>query len=285
MKTQIARLCLLGAFLVGTLHAQVEVKLFANSSQLAAHPIVVVEVPPDWSIIGGGATTSWNGTDAGNLLVSAYPLDKHHWIASSKDHSVSSPAVLTAYAVAIKNPQQGLYDVKIFAQQSSGQTDNPSASVLVDSSYQMTGGGAKAETGGPGLLLTASYPSSDRGWTTIAKAHSVSSPGSVTAYAIGVKSKTSKPFPPVTRFPSATSGGSLSPESTINVSSGFILTGGGAEVQYSDTVGCLLTETSPKGNFGWSGKAKAHSVPSTCTMTVFSLGLNSSNGADAKVVF
>jgi hypothetical protein len=255
--------------------AQVEVRVFANSTGPGSDlDTTVVEVPADWSIIGGGATTNWVMPQPGQLLTSSYPLDEHHWVATSKAHSVSFPAMLSAFAIAIHNPGGRLYDVKIFARRSTTNADTSSMSASVDAGYAMTGGGAQTVTAGVGQLLTASYPSSDTVWTANSKAHTVSSPGDIVAYAIGVKSKTGSPFPKVTRVASAASAPGEYPQNTLNVAASFILTGGGAWVQYATPVGCLLTGSVPVGSFGWFAQAKDHSAADpTCTMTVFVLGI------------
>jgi hypothetical protein len=261
--------------LSATASAQVQVRVFVNSTGPGSDlDTTVVEVPSDWSIVGGGATTNWVLPQPGQLLTSSYPLDEHHWVATSKAHSVSFPAMLSAFAIAIHNPGGKLYDVKIFAQRSTSNADISAISASVDAGYAMTGGGAQTLTAGVGQLLTASYPASESTWTANSKAHTVSSAGDIVAYAIGVKSKTGQAFPRVTRLAGAASAPGEYPQNTLNVAASFILTGGGALVQYSSQVGCLLTGSVPVGSFGWFGQAKDHTTADgTCTMTVYALGI------------
>ncbi|MCO7223354.1 hypothetical protein [Pleionea sp. CnH1-48] len=72
-------------------------------SSYAAHPASSVGVQHGYALTGCGAKVHWSG--AGNLLWKLKPLtqiSQHGCEASSKDHSHSSPATITSYALGIK---------------------------------------------------------------------------------------------------------------------------------------------------------------------------------------
>jgi hypothetical protein len=70
-------------------------------------------------------------------------MDAQHWFASSKAHSVPSPAELYGFAIAIKDT--GNLKVEYFTAESP-VSDQPSASVTVPDDYVLTGGGAQIRT-------------------------------------------------------------------------------------------------------------------------------------------
>jgi hypothetical protein len=264
LRLLVATIC----FLLGRNAIAQEIAVFSNSSAAVEHPVVVVEVPTGWSIIGGGATTNFNDTAPGQLLVSSYPLDGNHWIASSTDQVAPYSTVLTAYAIAVKNPS--LYDVKIFASQSV-QNEHPSASVSVAGGYVMTGGGAKADPMIPGQLLVASYPSDQSTWAARSTDHIDPSSGTVTAYAIGIKPlKPNTPAPQIKLF-TATSGATpvAHPRATVNLDAGFVATCGGAATGDESN---LLVEDAPVGTLAWTAWSKDHVYSAPTTITVYLLG-------------
>jgi MAC/Perforin domain len=70
-------------------------------SSLASHPEVSVGSPDQTTLVGGGAYDRWQGQ--GNLLTDLHPEDSSNWHAAGKDHIDASPAVLTVYAIGVKN--------------------------------------------------------------------------------------------------------------------------------------------------------------------------------------
>jgi hypothetical protein len=59
-----------------------------------------VQLDPGWVLSGGGALDDWTGD--GNLLTGSFPQG-HGWIAAGKDHKISSPAAITAYAIGLRD--------------------------------------------------------------------------------------------------------------------------------------------------------------------------------------
>ena len=87
-----------------------QIQTFTAKSGVTAHPSVQVTVPAGYKILGGGALDNWTG--AGSLLTASYPLNDHTWFVAGKDHEISSPASITAYAIALHDPNDE-WDVTI----------------------------------------------------------------------------------------------------------------------------------------------------------------------------
>jgi hypothetical protein len=251
----------------------VVIHLFSATSEQSDRPSVQVHVPEGFSIIGGGAHVDWNGTDPGQLLVASIPEDERTWYAESKAHSVSSPSTITAYALALENPQGRLWQVEHFSA-TDGPASRPSAVVRVEDGFVLTGGGARVTTNDNiGQLLVSSFPSDSVSWEGRSKDHQVASAGTLTVRAIGVKSKTSTPFPN-TRIFTATSPVSDAPLITVTAAGNFTLTGGGAQVNWHDPEpGNLLVASNPQGQNAWFARSKAHRVSSPASITTYAIAI------------
>lgn len=166
-------------------------KLFsATSAGLVPHPTVSVTVDAGYKIISGGAKVDY-GSCSGQLLVASYPQTSTTWFAKSKDHSVSCPGTVTAFAVGIYDPNDE-WDVQIVSVESPTAATIVTSTATVPSGYTLTGGGALDENPHPGHLLYESAPTlNGNGW--IASGRTViynSVKSKVTAYAIGIQYKT-----------------------------------------------------------------------------------------------
>jgi hypothetical protein len=80
------------------------------TSELAAHPSVIVPMENGWQLVGGGARVEWQG--AGNLLTASYPQGTAAWAAASKDHLETGPARITAFAIGVQR-QTGAFTIHI----------------------------------------------------------------------------------------------------------------------------------------------------------------------------
>jgi hypothetical protein len=241
-----------------------------STSEAAAHPAARVEVPIGWKILGGGARVNWTG--AGNLLTASYPESLRVWVAESKDHRDSDPASIDVWAIAVWDPEDQ-WDVRIFPH-TSEKTSHPSATVLVDSGYLMTGGGARVDYGdGDGNLLTASFPLSANAWQARSKDHMYASQATITAYAIGIKPRTGENHLEVKLFPPSESSSKEEwPKHQITVDGGYVLTGGGALVNWQGS-GNLLTASYPVDDRTWEATSKSHVLSSPATITVYAIGV------------
>jgi vibriolysin len=113
------------------------IQVFTATSGVAPHPQVQVTVPQGYKILGGGAFDHWTG--AGNLLTASYPLSRDTWFAAGKDHEVSAPASISAYAIALHDPNNE-WDVTI-KQETSNPAPHPQAVAVLSDDYVLTGGG------------------------------------------------------------------------------------------------------------------------------------------------
>jgi hypothetical protein len=244
-----------------------DVQLFQASTTVpVSHPSVSIQVPPNFKIVGGGAQVFY-GTGYGSLLTASYPsVDRETgfytiWNAAAKDQGTSSPATITAYALAINDPDN-LWDVGV-AIETSDPSPFPTATATLPLDYTLTGGGAFVDYGsGYGSLLTASFPSSDYTWEVRAKQHISPDSARITAYAIGMKSTVgiglihnyvfSTSIDPA-EYPTAV----IDPEGIAGT-----LTCGGAIDQWTGE-GNMLTGSYPTPDGGWfaSGKDQKYKDP------------------------
>lgn len=243
------------------------VKLFSETSPLAAHPEVRVTVPAGYKIISGGAHVIYDGP--GNMLTASYPAGTSAWVAQSKDHEQASPARLEAWAVALYDPNDE-WEVSIVSETSS-PASHPSVSVTLPASYTMTGGGAQVHWSGAGNLLTASYPQTSRTWQARSKDHIKPDPATLTVYAIGIRPRNGTPAPPNFIFTSP-SGRENHPTTTASVQSGYVLVGGGAYAQWQGA-GSLLTGSYPNGAGGWIAASKDHVIPDPAAIIAYAIGI------------
>jgi hypothetical protein len=145
----------------------------------------------------------------------------------------------------------------------------------------VVGGGATAAEAPNGALLTASYPSDDRGaWLASSKDHRVPNPHRLVGFAIGMR--INSPAMPrqallnTLRFTRVTSAQEGHPRATAGVPSGFTMLGGGFRVNWPPGPGNLATGSFPgdvDNTNDWSARSKDHIAPSPCTIDVWSVAL------------
>jgi hypothetical protein len=209
-----------------------DVRVVEAVSAVTGRPTARATLPIGYTLTGGGCWADWQSSNgAGQLLTGSYPdeADQRSWICEAKEHLVPSPAALHAYVIGIK-ALNGPQPVMAITKATSAVGAAPRVQVAVAPYYEVTGGGARAEVSRPaslaigapsglmrapgrvattiaadsGVLLTGSFPVIGPGtayaaiaWEARAKDHGVSSPGTVTAYVIGVKLPApSQPPPP-----------------------------------------------------------------------------------------
>ena len=243
------------------------VQLFHSTSPLASHPEARVTAPPGYKIMGGGAHVEYEGP--GNMLTASYPDGPSTWVARSKDHEQASPARLEAWAVALYDPNDE-WEVRVVSETSS-PTSHPEVSVTLPEGYTMTGGGAEAHWTAAGSLLTASYPQSSRSWQARSKDHIRPDPAALTVYVIGIRPRNGTSSPESLIFKSQ-SGRQSHPSATASIQSGYVLVGGGAEVNWQGA-GNLLTASYPDGQGGWIAASKDHMVPDSAVIIAYAIGV------------
>lgn len=248
----------------------ITVKMFTATGGGASHPSVELAVPPDYKILGGGAVVDTGG--AGSLLTAAYPKTLNRWFAAAKDHCIASPAAVTAYVLALHDPNDE-WDVIIWPGISNAES-HPRAFAALPAGYTLTGGGALVQWTGAGNLLTASFPHG-AGWEARSKDHTLVDPARITAYAIGMRHRRTG-VQPRSKLKQATGPVGAHPAGRVLMDPGWILTGGGV---LDDTAGegNLLTASSPGGNPDqpnlWWGAGKDHMLSSPGAITAFALGI------------
>lgn len=249
-----------------------QVRIFAFTGPLAAHPESRVRVPKNYKLVSGGARDNWTG--AGNLLTASFPSGDNVWVGRGKDHTESSVATVTSFALAIYDH----LDIWEVAQtEATGESGaHPSAEVKLDPDFAakggvMVGGGARVDWAGAGNMLTASFPKDSTTWAANAKDHSVSDPASITVYAIGLRSKVEGVALEM-KIKKFTSPKTAHPVAETSPDNGLTLVGGGALATW-DGAGNLLTASYPKDANTWLASSKDHIESGPATMTAYAIGL------------
>ncbi|WP_080682008.1 hypothetical protein [Sorangium cellulosum] len=146
---------------------ELSVRVMQITSDRATVPSVSYTAPAGWKVLGGGATVNWSGH--GNLLYASYPESESTWTASAKSHSKVDQATISIRVVIarLRNGSPIPDPDHIIAENTSADpTLMPETSVaLPGDGWSMTGGGAKVDWSGYGVLLTGSYPEGNgTGW-------------------------------------------------------------------------------------------------------------------------
>ncbi|MGC5568082.1 hypothetical protein ACPYPG_35295 [Streptomyces sp. FR-108] len=167
----------------------------------AAHPFASARPPAGHTLIGGGFRVNWRdpggGHTEGNLATASFPRAGGVWTARSKDHLVSSPCAIDAYAVCLKSSfvVDGVrYTVDVrtdFTESGGDPVPHPSAALpLPASGHVLTGIGAEALPTEPGSLLWRLEPTADGtgpGVRSGSKDHGERSPGTLCAWTLGIR--------------------------------------------------------------------------------------------------
>ncbi|WP_157766234.1 hypothetical protein [Aquimarina aggregata] len=173
----------------------------------------------------------------------------------------------------------------------NGNPNLVSGNAYVPNGFVCIGGGARINipyayppySSDPGSLLTMSAPLNNglfNGWQAEAKAHSRpnGNPWSLLVDVVGMRLKDNngnyipaQDLKNSLRLFSRTSARAGHPSTSVAVSNGYQLIGGGAKVNWSG-YGNLLTESYPLGN-SWKVKSKDHLVVSPATITAYAIGI------------
>jgi hypothetical protein len=244
-----------------------QIQTFTATSGVTAHPSVQVSVPAGFKLLGGGAFDHWNG--AGNLLTASYPVNDQTWFVAGKDHEISSPASITAYAIALHDPNDE-YEVTIKSEPSN-PAPHPQATAVLPNGFVLTGGGAFVNWHGAGNLLTASFPTSDTAWEVRSKDHDISDPSQITAYAIGIRRRRPNGKRLEHEIKKAKGAVAQHPTAQVQLDPGWVMSGGGALDDWRGD-GNLLTASFPQGPT-WFAFGKDHKDPSPAAITAYAIGL------------
>ncbi|RYZ42185.1 MAG: peptidase M4 family protein [Myxococcaceae bacterium] len=232
-----------------------------------------VTVPSDFVVIGGGGEGKEN--PLGNLLTASYPdSGLTSWLVSTKEHLNSDPVQVRAWAIGLKAAgltAAQLRSYLVVYTATSATVSHPDVTATLPAGYVLAGGGVRVSWSGPGNLATASAPSGASAWRVRSKDHAQASPGTATAYAIGINSS----IPGVGTIGNAINGGTSAvtahPSISVVQGSGYALSGCGAFVNWSGS-GNLLWRIRPF-NGGCTVASKDHIESSPASISGYSLGL------------
>jgi len=255
-------------------------KVLKTSSSCAQHPTTSLAAPSGSVILGGGAYVDWNSPGCspanppGNMLTAMYPNnDGTVWTVASKDHELESEAIITAYSIVatMKDGSPISADNYRVVSGTSAVVPHPTMQVDLPDGFVVVGGGARANYGGAGSLLFASYPTPDmRGWIGSAKDHDISDPASITVWAIGLRKSFLQNAGMTVKSVYGSSGVANHPSITF-VAPDFYLTGVGARVNWN-VAGNLLTASYPQNRQTVFAAGKDHVVVDPSTITAYAIG-------------
>ncbi len=237
-----------------------------------------VTVPADYVVIGGGG--EGKETPQGNLLTASYPdSGLTSWLVSAKDHYVSDPVRLRAWAIGVKitglTPAQVRSNLTVSTATSS-YIAHPDVTATLPAGYVLAGGGFKVNWSGAGNLGTASAPSGSSAWRVRSKDHYVSSPATAQAYAIGLSSSIAGIGTFASTVNTVLSGVVAHPSTTATLASGYALTGCGAYVNWGGA-GNLLWKIKPlspsAGQAACNVASKDHLVSDPTSIYGYAIGL------------
>ncbi len=161
------------------------IKVSKRTSSSQGHPNTFATVTNGYTLIGGGAKVNWRGY--GNLLVHSYP-NGSSWYVKSKDHSVSSHATITAYAIGIKKniPGFGKLDIATSSNRSYANKSVGVATTFIPSGWVVSCAGGRTTFNGSGRMLTMMKPNHNS-VTVRSKDHQHTDSGNIWSYAVRVR--------------------------------------------------------------------------------------------------
>ncbi|NGZ08542.1 MAG: hypothetical protein CV088_04025 [Nitrospira sp. LK70] len=239
----------------------VEIVVVMQSSDWAEHPRATAgSTKKGLKLIGGGAMVDY-GTGKGNMLTGSYP-EGNSWVASAKSHAESCSGRVTAYAIYLNDPFN-LWEVKMVTERTRTSGNRPEVTAILPGGYALTGGGAKVDWNGKGIILTACCPAEKTGsyvgWTAKGKDHyaGCEDSGHATAWVFGIR-PTNGLEPMASSVTLKTKQGIPSTLESAGGSSEEVIVGGGSAVTYRGDGG-LLTCSGPSDDSKiWKAKAKDH---------------------------
>lgn|GEM_PF-1067458 len=263
---------------------QVETRIYeCVSPTLAQHQDNIgCQVEPDFILVGGGAWADY-GNGPGALLWETRPLDVNlmTWVASSKDHEVTSPHWLHTYAIGLRlKDNNGAYISRsslvgsfiwFWGHQTTTLSHAPAESLyyyrpdvaLIDADYFSSG--ARLNWNCCGALLTQSkvkHYMYEMNTNVAGKDHRYSDPSTITAYGIGTECDHAAPalrqssfIPGFGRLEFKVVDATGGPVATgvsatlVDAEPEYVVTGAGGESKWTSGSGRLLFGIKPTGVF------------------------------------
>lgn len=269
-----------------------QVDIFSATSGLGQNPqLTVYPAAPsneyNYKVLGGGAVV--HALSGSAYLTASYPdmdpgsSEPSGWVAEAKHLGSGVQARVSAYVIAVNDPND-CWDVTVFQSTTTSPVAHPAASVAVGEGYALTGGGAQTipvVQSGNGSFLFSSIPASVggtayNGWSVQSKDHGISDHANITAYAVGIKAAVvGVATPTVHVIAGKPSSASNYPAANVtgynNVYAGLTctLTGGGANDNWNNGYGNLLSGIYPAGNTGWQSFGGSYGTANAAVLTAY----------------
>jgi len=174
-------------------------------------------------------------------------------------------------------------DVRSF-QSESGPGAHPETTLTIAPPFKIIGGGAGLDVVGgdpdyyqPNVLLTACNPITQYAWFAKGKDHRTPGLAYLTVLVQAIYDPTDE-WDVVIRH--ETSDPAAHPSAVVTLPPGYIMTGGGAFVDWTGD-GNLLTASFPSGDSSWEARSKDHEVSDPARITSYVIGIKN---RDPRVV-
>jgi hypothetical protein len=255
---------------VGTIDSK-KLQLVSGSLNIATRggdPAKAVE-------LGEGGWSYWVDSIKGNPAFLGFDKDNGLmpiWRLAATEARQES--ILRAYRIRAAKALR----TTIISYTSANPEPQPAAYVKVPDGYKLVSGGARVNCHGAGNFLTASFPDGNNVWRARAKHHEVTDHATITVYAVAI-------YDPddiwdVRLWSAGPSFKGSMQKAEGPVRSGYVIVGGGAQVDYGDQAGNLLYVSQPYqdeadgGRWKWIGQMKDQETASPrATITAYALGL------------
>lgn len=165
-----------------------------------------------------------------------------------------------------------------FTLTSAAPSQGPELRLTVPEGHKILGGGAIVNYREPGNLLVASRPESPTTWFARGKAHTLSSPATITIHVIAL-------FDPADLFEVSITESVSVPGNdavtSVQVAPGFVLTGGGAQTDVADP-GHLLAASFPQDRETWTATSRQHLIGAVALVRAYAIGLRARDGRELR---
>ncbi|HLK56034.1 MAG TPA: MAC/perforin domain-containing protein [Chthonomonadaceae bacterium] len=259
-------------------------KTFTATSNVTGTESMGVAVATGYKVLGGGASLQQSSPN--NQFLTSSSVVKgappNQWNSSAKSMYNATNASLTSYAIAVYDPAD-LLDVEVFDVKGGPTTQDTYSflyTVPVGAGYVMTGGGiATYPSNTNGLIISASYPTSQTQWTAAASAHSgAACTGSVDVSVIGIKWQVPAGKPPLVVVQQSITSNMPTeiPSQMVGVAANCAMVGGGANIN-SGTAPPVnynsLQNSYPSSATQWTASGHDAKVACNAVITAYTLGL------------
>ena len=240
-------------------------RIFSNVSGVADHPTAQVVVPDGWKIVAGGASANWQ--TSGSLLTVSYPADARTWVAASKDHFAADPATITAFALAINDPNDE-WDVVITSAGNCrrGSPDGSRRRAAELRAHGWRRANPMVRRGqSPDRVVSARCNELGGAWEGPQRVES--------GCDYGLRDRDQSEKRNALRRDSHRHGREQRnphPEAIVRAPAGFVMLGGGAKANWTGA-GSLMTASFPSSDLSWTARSKDHLVSDSASLDVYAI--------------